>query len=131
MSLYLPECKIGALTAAPDAKFTLSGKDANKNQKLTREHDFVFKAATHDEAKKWWDIISTTAGIRTAELPEPTPAPTRENTLVAGNTPPAYDEKTQEPLKIITENGQESGVITGSSVVSSPVAQTPVTAAAK
>lgn len=28
MSLYLPDCTIGALSKAPDAKFVISGKDA-------------------------------------------------------------------------------------------------------
>lgn len=130
MSLYLPECKIGALTAAPDAKFTLSGKDANKNPKLTREHDFVFKAATHEEAAKWWDVISKASGVRTGELPSPTPAPTRENSLAVGQAPPAYTEKEKENLKVVTDGGQETGtVLAGGSTVQSPVAQTPVTPA--
>lgn len=119
LSLYLPECKIGALTAAPDAKFTLSGKDANKNQKLTREHDFVFKASTHEEAAMWWDAISKASGIRTAELP----APTRENSLATA--PPPYKEK--EKLKLDTQaNTKEADTVAGGSVVQSPVAQTPV-----
>jgi len=127
MSLYLPECKIGALTAAPDAKFTLSGKDANKNQKLTREHDFVFKASTHEEAAKWWDAISKASGVRTAELPTPTPAASRENSLAVGAAPPAYTEKGKDSLKLDTQvAGQETGVLGGGSVVQSPVAQTPV-----
>ncbi|KAF8422635.1 PH domain-containing protein [Tirmania nivea] len=128
MSLYLPECKIGALTAAPDAKFTLSGKDANKNQKLTREHDFVFKASTHQEAAKWWDAISKASGIRTAELPSPTPAATRENSLATA--PPPYEEKEKGNLKLDTQAGTPgAGIVTGGSVVQSPVAQTPVTPA--
>ena len=127
--MFLPECKIGALTAAPDAKFTLAGKDANKNPKLTREHDFVFKTATHDEAAKWWDVISKAAGIKTGELPAPTPATSRENILVAG-PPPAYDEKDKKTLKLDT-NGQERGEIAGGSVVQSPVAATPIVASGK
>lgn len=130
MSLYLPECRIGALTAAPDAKFTLSGKDANKNPKLTREHDFTFKGATHEDAAKWWDAISKASGVRTAELPVPTPAPSRENSLAVGTAPPAYAEKEKGNLKLDTAAGQqETGVVPGGSVVQSPVAATPVTAA--
>jgi len=89
LSLYLPDCKIGALSPAPDAKFTLSGKDANKNQTFTREHDFVFKAATYEEGQKWWEIISHACGVRTGEVPENSPNPSRANTLspqVTGTT---------------------------------------------
>ena len=127
--MFLPECKIGALTTAPDAKFTLSGKDANKNPKLTREHDFVFKAAMHAEAAKWWDVISKAAGAKTGELPAPTPAASRENTLAAG-APPAYDEKDKRALKLDT-SGQERGELAGGSIVQSPVAATPIVASAK
>lgn len=81
LSLYLPDCKIGALSAAPDAKFTLSGKDANKNQTFTREHDFVFKAATHEDGQKWWEVISHACGVRTGEVPDASPGVSRENTL--------------------------------------------------
>lgn len=103
----------------------MSGKDANKNQKLTREHDFVFKASTHEEAAKWWDEISKASGIKTAELP----APTRENSLAA--PPPPYVEKDKENLRLDTharedEAEMEAGAVAGGSVVQSPVPQTPV-----
>lgn len=108
----------------------MSGKDANKNPKLTREHDFVFKAATHDEAAKWWDVISRAAGIKTGELPAPTPATSRESTLVVGPPPPAYDEKDAKALRLDTSR-QEGGELTGGSVVQSPIAATPIVASAK
>lgn len=119
MSLYLPECKIGALTPAPDAKFTLSGKDANKHQKLTREHEFVFKAASNAEAKEWWDLLAKACGVTTDEIP----APTRENSLqttgTVGETPPVYEEKGKKDLAVRTNTGVAT--VIGDEFVQSPV----------
>jgi len=122
LSLFLPDCKIGALSAAPDAKFAISGKDANKNQTFTREHDFVFKAASHEEGQKWWEIISHACGIRTGEKPEDSPAPTRENTLQSPTSPTAG-----------TSGAQHSGVtsgVEGLTLKESPVAEAPPAAVA-
>ncbi|KAF8476875.1 hypothetical protein BDZ91DRAFT_646953 [Kalaharituber pfeilii] len=129
LSLYLPDCKIGALSASPGAKFTLSGKDANKNPKLTREHDFVFKGTTHAEAQKWWEIISHACGVKTGEKPLDSPAPTRENTVAStSSAPPAYEEKDKENLAIRTKGGQQTGTITDGATVASPVTTSPTKA---
>jgi hypothetical protein len=93
MSLYLPECTIGRLSQSPEAKFNISGKDANKNRTLSREHEFCFKATTHEEAKKWYDILIECVGVKTNETPLPSPSNTRASTFAsvdqAATAPPA------------------------------------------
>jgi hypothetical protein len=130
LSLFLPDCKIGALSAAPDAKFTLSGKDANKNQKLTREHEFVFKAASYEEGQTWWKILAEQCGVRTAEIAPASAAPTRENTLQStGTIPPSptapvATEKTGAPtekLEKLTVNTDAPATVTGGPTVASPL----------
>jgi len=82
MSLYLPDCTVGALSKAPDAKFVISGKDAGGMKSISSRHDFAFKASHHEEAAKWHQIISTCAGLTTNESPISSPvSPT------AGGTP--------------------------------------------
>lgn len=121
LSLYLPDCKIGALTPAPNAKFTLSGKDANKHQKLTREHEFVFKCASHEEGVRWWEIISHACGVRTTETPGSSPLPSRENTLQSTTAAAENGEK-----RDLTVNTNQGNTVTGQNTVASPVAS-PVT----
>lgn len=85
MSLYLPECTIGALK---DGKFQISGKDAGS--KMSTKHDFAFKAGSPAEAAKWHEAISRCAGLKTGESPLASP-------LTGGmQSPPAYSRHNSE-----------------------------------
>ncbi|KAJ6261353.1 hypothetical protein Dda_4023 [Drechslerella dactyloides] len=92
LSLYLPECVIGAPPAAGEVKFIVAGKDANKNPHLTGRHEFAFKAGGHDEALKYYSIIEQfTTGKLTrqnslASTVSPTSVPA--SPVVAGETIP-------------------------------------------
>ncbi|KAF3936773.1 hypothetical protein ABW19_dt0202985 [Dactylella cylindrospora] len=94
LSLYLPECTIGAPPAAGEAKFIVAGKDANKNQHMTGKHDFAFKANSYDEAMKWYAIIEQyTTGKLTrqnslASTKSPTSDPTSPVATAAASTGP-------------------------------------------
>lgn len=72
-SLYLPDCMIGAVDGV---KFNVRGKDASGGAmaKLSRAHEFAFKAHTPDDAQKWHAIISGVAGQTTAEAPGSSPS---------------------------------------------------------
>lgn len=111
MSLYLPECTIGALK---EGKFTVQGKDAGSALKgLSSKHEFAFKAGSAAEGARWHEVIGRCAGLRTGESPLDTPV-----------SPPAYER----------HDSQESGV-SGVSVVgvgrTPPVSASPVSAAGK
>ncbi|KAF2157190.1 PH domain-containing protein [Myriangium duriaei CBS 260.36] len=70
ISLYLPDCVIGALDGV---KFQIKGKDASKGKvgsHFAMSHDFVFKAHTTEDAAKWYEIIKSVAGQTTNELPQ-------------------------------------------------------------
>jgi len=68
-SLYLPDCLIGAVDGV---KFNVKGKDTSGGlaSKLSRAHEFSFKAHTPDDARRWHEIISSVAGQTTNEMPE-------------------------------------------------------------
>lgn len=61
LSLYLPECIVGALSK--DGKFRISGKDAGSALKgASIKHDFAFKVASSAEAQRWHDLLVQCAG---------------------------------------------------------------------
>lgn len=103
MSLYLPECTIGALSKAPEGKFVIAGKDAGSAMKgLSGKHEYAFKAGTNAEGQKWYEAISTCAGTKTQDTPV-TPAST-----VDPAQPPAYER----------HPSQESGITRSDTVAS-------------
>lgn len=68
-SLYLPDCMVGAVDGV---KFNVRGKDASGNamlNKMSRSHEFAFKAHTADDAKKWHSVIASVAGQTSNEMP--------------------------------------------------------------
>lgn len=70
VSLYLPDCVVGALDGL---KFAVKGKDASKGSigsKLSMSHEFAFKAHTPQDAQKWWETIRSVAGQTSNEMPE-------------------------------------------------------------
>lgn len=75
-SLYLPDCMIGAVDGV---KFNVRGKDSSGNamlSKMSRSHEFAFKAHTPDDARKWHSIIASVAGQTSTELPGNDESPT-------------------------------------------------------
>jgi hypothetical protein len=72
LSLYLPECTIGALAGQ---KFNVKGKDVSKGKignTFSMSHELQFKAHTPDAAQQWYSIVTQAAGAShvTNELPE-------------------------------------------------------------
>lgn len=88
-SLYLPDCMIGAVDGV---KFNVRGKDASKSKiasKMSRGHEFAFKAHTPQDAQKWHQIIASVAGQSNDEMPESDTAPSSpvESRVASGNYP--------------------------------------------
>jgi len=102
ISLYLPDCTVGALSKSPDAKFIISGKDAGSTVKaLSSKHDYAFKAASHEEAAKWHQIISVCAGLTTNESPLQSPiSPTTSGAAPGAATPPSYSRTSSQELGV-------------------------------
>ena len=83
-SLYLPDCLIGAVDGT---KFNVKGKDLSKGtlgSKLAVSHEYVFKAHTAEDARKWHDTIASVAGQTTNELPDNDTAP--NSPLIGGRS---------------------------------------------
>lgn len=75
-SLYLPDCMTGAVDGV---KFNVRGKDSSGNamlSKMSRSHEFAFKAHTPDDARRWHSIIASVAGQTSTELPGNDESPT-------------------------------------------------------
>jgi hypothetical protein len=77
ISLYLPDCTIGAVSGS---KFSLKGKDSSKNKvgkvgttALHSSHELTFRAASEQEAQKWWNVLRDAAGRVTSEVPPMSP----------------------------------------------------------
>jgi hypothetical protein len=83
MSLYLPECSLGALSK--EGKFQISGKDVGSM--ISTKHDFAFKANNYSEGQQWYEAISTCVGTNSGSSPASTPSVA---TLAEGSAPPAY-----------------------------------------
>ncbi|CAZ83309.1 unnamed protein product [Tuber melanosporum] len=111
ISLYLPDCTIGALSKPPNAKFIISGKDAGSTMKaLSSKHDYAFKAATHEDAAKWHQIISTCAGLATNESPLQSPiSPTTSGPASGAATPPSYSRTGIQELGVTNVGGNGAG----------------------
>ncbi|TGZ78472.1 hypothetical protein EX30DRAFT_356033 [Ascodesmis nigricans] len=127
-SLYLPECSIGALS--PEHKFIVSGKDTAST--LGRKKDFAFKCGSREEAVKWYEALSRAAGVKTEEVPAPTPVTPEEEgkKVIAGTkeqeegvTPPPYTRHdTAEGKETVTMGGAAPGVGTSTEAAAAPAA---------
>ncbi|GAB7338323.1 hypothetical protein MBLNU457_4633t1 [Dothideomycetes sp. NU457] len=95
LSLYLPDCVIGALDGA---KFNVKGKDASKSSfanKLSMAHELKLKAHTNQDADKWYECIRSVCGETSNEMPEPDGV-SRSNTsgsTAASGYPQTMEEK--------------------------------------
>jgi len=114
MSLYLPECQIGGLSASPAGKFTISGKDALKNKNLTQKHEFAFKANSHEEAKRFHDAIQDVCAGRLPNATPPVMSPIVSH-------PPSYEASVQSPAAS-RQNGTLDATAAGSAGAASAAA---------
>lgn len=67
ISLYLPDCVVGALDGA---KFAIKGKDVSKSKigvSMHTTHEYNFKAHTPMDAAKWNDVLKEAAGHITTD----------------------------------------------------------------
>lgn len=93
LSLYLPDCSIGALSGE---KFTIKGKDVSKGKigsALAISHEYTLKAHSTIDAEKWWTIIRSAAGAEamTGDMPgESAPSSPIESTTASATQPPSY-----------------------------------------
>ncbi|KAK9447298.1 uncharacterized protein V1518DRAFT_421872 [Limtongia smithiae] len=58
LSLYLPDCNLGAAYSAESGKnkFKITGKDVLST--IGRKHTYEFKTATYEDLQKWWGVIN-------------------------------------------------------------------------
>jgi len=103
MSLYLPDCTVGALSKAPEGKFVVSGKDAGGLKGLSQKHEYAFKAGNHAEGGKWHELISSCAGISTMDTPVTPSSPHEKSALPS-------EEKAASPPAYERHDSQESGI---------------------
>ncbi|KJY00708.1 ph domain-containing protein [Zymoseptoria brevis] len=106
-SLYLPDCMIGAVDGV---KFNVRGKDASGGamSKLSRAHEFAFKAHTPEDALKWHGVIAAVAGQATNDLPSSTPA----SPIESRQTSATYPEATAaSPVAATPVAGQQTGTV--------------------
>ena len=69
LSLYLPDCTIGALNGE---KFNIKGKDASKGKvgsAMAMNHELAFKAHTSADAEKWHAVIREAGSGASSSLP--------------------------------------------------------------
>ncbi|KAI4252757.1 MAG: hypothetical protein LQ352_004089 [Teloschistes flavicans] len=101
LSLYLPDCTIGALSGE---KFNIKGKDASKGKvggALAMSHELSFKAPTAANAEKWYYVIQEAAGgsaTYTNEMSSPT-SPVAGRNVSGQQQPPQYVEKHVAPVQ--------------------------------
>ena len=101
MSLYLPDCIIGAVNGE---LFNVKGKDVSKGKvgsALTTSHEFAFKAHSPTDAQRWYEVIrqAVGAGGITSEMPTSSPSSPVESRNVSGQYPPQYAEKNVTPIQ--------------------------------
>ena len=93
LSLYLPDCAIGAVTGD---KFTIKGKDVSKGKvgsAFAMSHEYTLKAHSTTEAERWWNAIRTVAGTgaMTGEVAgESVPSSPVESNTGSATQPPSY-----------------------------------------
>ncbi|KAI9926881.1 hypothetical protein ASPWEDRAFT_121367 [Aspergillus wentii DTO 134E9] len=109
LSLYLPDCVIGALDGV---KLSVKGKDVSGSKVGNAFHtttELNFKAHTANDAEKWWNVIKdatrgpplqrvqtgATTGSQPASPAVASPA-AASPAAAASAEPPAYNEKEKE-----------------------------------
>ena len=101
LSLYLPDCSIGAVVGA---KFNIKGKDASKGKvgsALATSHELAFKAHTPTDAEKWYSVIKDAAGgaaSYTDSVPSPT-SPVESRNVSGQQYPQPSQEKYVAPVQ--------------------------------
>ncbi|KAL8693073.1 MAG: hypothetical protein Q9218_002037 [Villophora microphyllina] len=96
LSLYLPDCTIGALSGE---NFNIKGKDASKGKvgaALALSHELAFKANSPADAEKWYNIIKQAAG-GSATYTDGVSSPT--SPVSGQQQPPQYQEKNVAPVQ--------------------------------
>ncbi|KAF3388887.1 Cytoskeletal signaling protein slm1 [Penicillium rolfsii] len=115
LSLYLPDCVIGAIDGA---KFNVKGKDVSSGKVGNAFHtntELSFKAHSPNDAEKWWTVIknctrgttvatsAAAAGAATSPVSPVATSPAATNPADAGVAastsqaqPPVYAEKEKE-----------------------------------
>ncbi len=101
MSLYLPDCVIGAVNGE---LFNIKGKDVSKGKvgsALATSHEFTFKAHSPADAQRWWEVIreAVGAGNVTGEMASSSPSSPVEGRNVSGQHPPRYEERDVAPVQ--------------------------------
>ena len=101
MSLYLPDCIIGAVNGE---LFNIKGKDVSKGKvgsALATSHEFAFKARSPTDAQRWWEVVreAVGAGNASGDMATSSPSSPVESRNVSGQHPPAYDERNIAPVK--------------------------------
>ena len=124
ISLYLPDCTIGALK---DERFTVKGKDASKGKigsAMAMSHEIAFKAHTPSDAQKWYNVIATATGAAnvTNESPDTAPTSPVDSRDVSGQHLPPTSVQTQG-----LPQGQTTGTV--QQTPTSATQQTPTSAA--
>ncbi|KAG9728055.1 PH domain-containing protein, partial [Aureobasidium melanogenum] len=97
-SLYLPDCMIGALDGL---KFQVKGKDVSGSSignKLSMSHEYAFKANTPQDATKWYEVLRSSTGTTTNDLPPTSPAVSRQPSASIPS-----GENAGEPTKVFSE----------------------------
>jgi len=102
MSLYLPNCIIGAVNGD---LFNIKGKDVSKGKvgsALATSHEFTFKARSPAEAKSWWEVIREAVGadnVTDHMASSSSPSSPVESRNVSGQHPPQYTERNVAPVQ--------------------------------
>ncbi|KAH0338412.1 PH domain-containing protein, partial [Aureobasidium melanogenum] len=97
-SLYLPDCMIGALDGL---KFQVKGKDVSGSSfgnKLSMSHEYAFKAHTPQDATKWYEVLRSSTGTTTNDLPPTSPSASRQPSASIPSS-----ENAGEPTKVFSE----------------------------
>ncbi|KAH0275406.1 PH domain-containing protein, partial [Aureobasidium melanogenum] len=97
-SLYLPDCMIGALDGL---KFQVKGKDVSGSSignKLSMSHEYAFKANTPQDATKWYEVLRSSTGTTTNDLPPTSPAVSRQPSASIPS-----GENAGEPTRVFSE----------------------------
>lgn len=101
LSLYLPECTIGAVNGD---KFNIKGKDASKGKigsVMALSHELSFKAHSPADAERWYNVIKEVAGGSATyadSVPSPT-SPVDSRNVSGQQQPPQYQEKNVAPVQ--------------------------------
>lgn len=112
MSLYLPDCTVGALDGQ---KFNIKGKDMNKKLgvNLSTSHEYQFKAHTIPDGQIWYEVVKDCAGQLDNSVPS-TSAPSS----------PVMDKQATTSSTAAQPSALQTQGITGDEKVMSPTSAT-------